>query len=108
MRRAASVISIALLSAVTSALLIGCWPPLDELTGGTGAIAPDAGRGAGDADARVAYKEAVLADAPLFYWRFGEKPGTVVVSDSSGNGYTGGYGSDCTVGVPGALALDPD
>jgi hypothetical protein len=49
----------------------------------------------------------VLADSPLAYWRLGESGGSVA-ADSSGNGHSGTYVSNPTVGVPGALVDDPD
>jgi len=53
------------------------------------------------------YRAAVLADAPLAYWRLGEKSGTVA-HDETGHGYDGTYTGTYTLGAPGALAGDPD
>lgn len=53
------------------------------------------------------YVAAILADAPLAYWRLGESSGTVA-ADSSGNGHTGTYVGGPTLGVTGALFSDPD
>jgi hypothetical protein len=90
------------------ALAAACWPPLADLEGGK--------QGAGDAaiadaaitEARVAYRDVVLADGPLLYWRFGEKIGSRVINDESGHGYTGTYYQDATLGAHGALAFDSD
>jgi hypothetical protein len=69
-----------------------------------------------DADASVdappdapssVYRAAVLADAPLAYWRLGEKSGTVA-HDETGHGYDGTYTGTYTLGTAGALAGDPD
>lgn len=55
----------------------------------------------------VAYANAVLADSPVAYWRLGESSGTSA-ADTSGNGNTGTYTGGVTLGVPGALAAEPD
>jgi Concanavalin A-like lectin/glucanases superfamily len=54
-----------------------------------------------------AYRDAVLADAPLGYWRLGETSGTTMV-DASGNGRDGVYAGGPTLGVPGLLPSDAD
>jgi hypothetical protein len=51
------------------------------------------------------YAAAVLADAPLLYYRFAETSGTAVV-DSSGNGRSGLYESTIDFGEPGAIVGD--
>lgn len=53
------------------------------------------------------YQEVILSDAPLLYWRLGEKVGDTV-ADASGNGYGGTIEGSVTLGVPGAIARDPD
>jgi subtilisin-like proprotein convertase family protein len=53
------------------------------------------------------YDNAVLADHPAGYWRFGEASGTTAF-DSSGNGNHGTYLNGPLLGQPGALALDPN
>ena len=53
------------------------------------------------------YRAAVLADAPLAYWRLGEKSGTVA-HDETGHGYDGTCTGAYTLGAAGALAGDPD
>ena len=106
--------AFASLSAATIAL-VGCWPPLGDVEGGSadaGAAAvgvleagpADVGTGP---DAHVTYRELVLADGPLFYWRFGETSGTVL-HDASGHGNTGTFYDDVTLGAPGAIAGDRD
>ncbi|MGH9268173.1 MAG: LamG-like jellyroll fold domain-containing protein, partial [Acidimicrobiales bacterium] len=51
------------------------------------------------------YKETVLADGPVAYWRLGEASGTTA-ADSSGNGRTGSYLGGVTLSTPGAIATD--
>jgi hypothetical protein len=50
------------------------------------------------------YRDAVLADAPLGYWRLGETSGFAL--DEMGNAAGGRYNGGVTRGVPGALAND--
>jgi hypothetical protein len=71
-------------------------PPNDAPPDSVGADAP-----------RVAYRDVVLADHPVAYWRLGEKPGTTAVADLAGQ-HPGTYSAGAELGVPGALALDPD
>jgi hypothetical protein len=52
-----------------------------------------------------AYADAVLADAPVGYWRLGETAGTSAV-DSSGHAHAGTYLGGVVLGVPGALPND--
>jgi large repetitive protein len=51
------------------------------------------------------YREVVLADSPLAYWRLGESSGTSAV-DETGNGHTATYHGSPTLGATGALAGD--
>lgn len=51
------------------------------------------------------YRDEVLADAPLGYWRLGESSGTTA-ADSSGNGRAGAYVNTPTLGSPGLLSSD--
>jgi hypothetical protein len=53
------------------------------------------------------YENAVLGDGPAGYWRLGESSGTTAV-DRSGNGHDGSFIGAPTLGVPGAVAEDPD
>jgi hypothetical protein len=53
------------------------------------------------------YPDAVVDDDPAGYWRFGEPSGPTAL-DSSGNGNDGTYLGGPSLGVPGALAGDPD
>jgi RHS repeat-associated protein len=57
---------------------------------------------------RCGYSTAVLADAPVGYWRMGDPIPSVQVADSSGNGNTGAYTNGPTLGVAGGLAGDSD
>jgi Domain of unknown function (DUF1929)/Concanavalin A-like lectin/glucanases superfamily/Kelch motif len=50
------------------------------------------------------YRDAVLADSPVGYWRLAETFGPAV--DATGNAAPGGYLGGVTRGVPGALAGD--
>ncbi|WP_210480609.1 PKD domain-containing protein [Naasia sp. SYSU D00948] len=56
---------------------------------------------AGPADA---YGAAVVADAPLLYWRLGEQSGDSTAADSSGSGNPGTYRGNVTKPVEGAIA----
>jgi hypothetical protein len=58
--------------------------------------------GVADSDL-LTYREAVLQDAPIAYWRLGD---LAAASDETG-GLLGTYASGCTA-APGALAGDPD
>ena len=55
----------------------------------------------------VGYANAVLADIPTGYWRFGEASGTVL-TDSSGLGNNGTYLNGVALGAAGALIADPN
>ena len=66
------------------------------------AVVPAAPPPAGD------YASTVLGDDPAGYWRFGEAPASTTLTDSSPNGNDGTYLNGVTLGVPGALAADPD
>jgi hypothetical protein len=57
--------------------------------------------------AATSYANTVLADTPAGYWRFGEPSGTTAL-DSSGHANNGSYINGPMLGVPGALAGDPD
>lgn len=58
------------------------------------------------------YDEEVLEDAPIAYWRLGERDVLDPIVDASGNGLDGvfaSYGDDRPeLGLPGAIASDPD
>lgn len=69
---------------------------------GAGGAGADAAAGSGGS----AYAAAVLADHPVLYYRLGDANPPVAV-DSSGNGHNGTY-MGVTLGVPGAIAGDPD
>ncbi len=78
---------------------------------GTDAGASDAAVDAGEHDAltpdgRRAYRDAVLADDPIAYYRLNETSGTAAL-DETGHGHTGTY-VGVTQGVAGALLSDPD
>jgi len=57
--------------------------------------------------ASPAYRDAVIADAPIAYWRFGETSGAVAL-DESGHGNHAAYSGNCVFGAPGAIAADPN
>jgi PKD repeat protein len=59
---------------------------------------------AGSAPA-AGYRDAVLADSPVAYWRLGESSGTSA-ADASGGGRTGTYFGAPSFGLQGALAGD--
>jgi Concanavalin A-like lectin/glucanases superfamily len=53
------------------------------------------------------YREVVLADSPLAYWRLGEGGGATVARDEQG-AHDGAYRGGVTLGQPGALVGDAD
>jgi hypothetical protein len=53
------------------------------------------------------YASAVLADTPAGFWRFGEPSGTAL-HDASPHANNGTYLNGVALGVPGAIAFDPD
>lgn len=57
-----------------------------------------------DATARSTYREAVLADGPIAYWRFGESSGEVARDET---GRHDGTFHAVVLGAPGAIAGDP-
>jgi Concanavalin A-like lectin/glucanases superfamily/Calcineurin-like phosphoesterase len=57
--------------------------------------------------ATTPYPTAVLADAPIAYWRLGEPNGTSTL-DASGRGRAGTLVGNVGLGAPGALAGDAD
>lgn len=55
----------------------------------------------------MGYREVILGDAPMAYWRLGERTGTSAADETShgyGGTYTGGY----TLGAAGAIAGSAD
>jgi hypothetical protein len=58
--------------------------------------------GAGGTPSTCPYRDAVLADAPLAYWRLGERVGPDVL-DASGNMRAGVYVNGVELGAPGAV-----
>ncbi len=66
-----------------------------------------AGAGAVTARYRDAYEQVVLADAPVAYWRLGERAGPAAV-DATGHGHHGTYRGHPTLGLPGAIRGESD
>lgn len=85
--RGARIGAAALLGAMTSAGLAGCWPPLDELT----------------VPSIVSYRDTVLADAPVGYWRLEEQHGATTAVDETAGHHDAAYEGAITFGV-GAVA----
>ena len=56
--------------------------------------------------AKASYFDTVMSDTPIGYWRFGEATGAGVAVDELGT--TAGTYSNVTLGVPGAIAGDPN
>ncbi len=52
------------------------------------------------------YRNAVLSDNPLAYWRLGDAPGSAQAADETGHGHAGTYSGGVTLGAPGALDRD--
>jgi hypothetical protein len=68
--------------------------------------ASDAG---GDGSSMPGYRETVLGDGPVAYWRLGDPVGATTIKDETGNGHDGTVvGSAVTLGAPGSLAGDRD
>jgi hypothetical protein len=57
--------------------------------------------------ATLPYRDEVLADQPIAYWRLGEASGTMA-KDETGHITDGTYSGGVTLGQPGALTGDPD
>jgi hypothetical protein len=53
------------------------------------------------------YRDAILAKAPVAYWRLGESAGPIAV-DETGNGHDGSYVGAPLFGQPGAIHGDPN
>lgn len=69
------------------------------------ALAMGIGAGAGAPATADSYRNAVLADGPVGYWRLGETTGTTA-ADATANANAGTYLNGVVLGVPGALAAD--
>jgi Concanavalin A-like lectin/glucanases superfamily len=54
-----------------------------------------------------AYRDLVMSDHPLAYWRLGERPGTITAADETGAA-PGMFTAGVTLAQPGALAGDAD
>ncbi len=55
----------------------------------------------------ASYRDAVMADSPILYWRLGEATGATTATDTSATGNNGTY-SSVTLAQTGALAADSD
>jgi hypothetical protein len=73
-----------------------------------GARYDGAADGSGHPEAGTSYRDIVLSDRPLAYWRLGETPPEIHAHDETGNGNDGLYVGDITLGAPGAIAGDPN
>jgi hypothetical protein len=71
---------------------------------GHDAAAPDDGA----AHAGTSYRDVVLGDHPVAYWRLGETAPEIHAHDETGTGNDGVYVGDVTLGAPGAIAGDPN
>jgi glucose/arabinose dehydrogenase len=78
--------------------------PCSDPSGEGGALRAQDLRTAGSGG--LSYRDTVLADAPVAYWRLGETTG-VVAADTAGT-LSGWYGGTTVRGVPGAITGDPD
>jgi hypothetical protein len=128
--RVSSYVGIGIAVGFTSAALwcasCSLTTSLDGLTNGAGGdAAMTSGNEAGAADGNVtgeaatadvsageggspasAYRAAVLADAPLAYWRLGEAAGAKTAKDETGNGHDGAVAPEVVLGVGGGLGGD--
>ncbi|HTR51134.1 MAG TPA: LamG domain-containing protein [Kofleriaceae bacterium] len=87
-----------------------CDVATDKCTLGDAAPAGDGARDAAGTvdtlrDARATYREIVLSDQPVGYWRLGDSGTTA--RDETG-AHDGTYSGACAYGVPGAIAGDAD
>lgn len=98
---------------IVSDTLVRATVPAAATTGPIRVTTPG-GTAAGPADfivggpppASTPYRDAVLADGPVGYWRLGETSGKAL--DEMSNGGAGVYNGGVTRGVPGALATERD
>ena len=67
--------------------------------------AVDAARDASPPDAAASYRDVVMSDTPVAYWRLGATPGATTVADEVGK-YPGTVHGGVTAGVAGALSGD--
>ncbi|MDF2691899.1 MAG: Autotransporter adhesin [Labilithrix sp.] len=111
-RQAARVLAGSLAGVLLLAMSLDCTVHIGELVTDSGS--PDtassgaaANQESGSSVITTAYRDAVIADGPIAYWRFGESSGTVAV-DASGRGNHARYSGSCAFGTEGALASDPD
>jgi hypothetical protein len=58
-----------------------------------------------DGPTPLVYRDTIMADAPLAYWRFGELTGPIA-NDETGHGNAAAIGSGVTWNAPGALLND--
>jgi hypothetical protein len=56
----------------------------------------------------ASYRNAVLADRPVAYWRLGERPGATTAVDATGHKHNGTYHRHPLLGQPGAIPVDSD
>src|SRR5262245_49942091 len=81
-----------------------CWLVASTAELRPAARAPDAdGPGGGGRS----YRDEVLADRPVAYWRLGEAQGSTA-NDETGAAHVGIYTGAVDLAVPGAIAGDPD
>ncbi|MEA2506241.1 MAG: phosphatidylinositol-3-phosphatase [Actinomycetota bacterium] len=59
------------------------------------------------ATATAGYRDAILADKPVAYWRLGEDPGATVATSATGQ-YDGTYVGSPALGQPGLISADPN
>jgi hypothetical protein len=107
--RALALVQACLAAACCTALLAGGCAvlfPLDDLTSSKAPADAQPTDSQADGAASSAYRNAVMADSPLFYLRLNEAMGPDAVDEM--RHYNGTYsGGGITYGVPGAIATDP-
>ncbi|MHB1845001.1 MAG: LamG domain-containing protein [Deltaproteobacteria bacterium] len=84
-----------------------CVPTGSTSTSTGGSTSSGSGGSSGTGSGGSVYASAVLADAPLAYYRLDELSGSTV-RDQSGNGNDGSYGAQVALGLTSLLAADPD
>jgi hypothetical protein len=71
--------------------------------GGEGIVLAAPPLGSSGGSGSTVYRDRILLDTPLGYWRLGEIAGTVA-ADSSGNNHPGTYSGSYTLGAPSLVA----
>lgn len=77
-----------------------------DATSGDAATTDASDSGFDSSDAATTYRDLVLSDGPVGYWRLGEATG-ITIADESGHGREATLAGGVSLGQPGAIADDP-